>query len=131
MGSTMSHGRLVNFAGGKENVLRDLGTVYEDDCGGGAGIGTERSAVFFLPVRDLATLYRRVYAEPCGSHKAWKEVSGDELPMPPAPEQNPSPGDPEVPPGGEKLPNGMIYLADGSFWGCTGGGNWCVPPMGE
>ncbi|MFN7144853.1 MAG: hypothetical protein ACK4YP_13840 [Myxococcota bacterium] len=40
--------------------------------------------------------------------------------------------DTEEPPPGGWIRDGVIYAADGTIYGCVGGGNWCAgPPPGE
>lgn len=42
------------------------------------------------------------------------------------------PGADEQPPPGGWIKEGVIYAADGTVYGCVGGGNWCAgPPPGE
>ena len=60
------------FAGGKWTQLRDLGRVYEDNCGTIKDDRKERVRVFFQTHRDLTTLTAKEYQQPCGSGKQWK-----------------------------------------------------------
>ena len=67
------------FAAGRWTQLRDLGRVYEDDCGMVRDDTKERVRVFFQTHRDLSTLAGKQYEQPCGAGKQWRFTSDVKL----------------------------------------------------
>ncbi len=78
-GYTNSIASIVSHAGGKQKVLRDLGTVSTDDCGAAVDGGTEKVAVFFLPTRTIEGLSQKNYWHRCGETKQFRPLSAATL----------------------------------------------------
>jgi|GEM_PF-4708214 len=72
-GTYLRTAQLGSFSTGNGTVLRDLGVVLKEDCGGYEwSAATETALVVFQTHRELTTLTAKEYEQPCNAGKKWK-----------------------------------------------------------